>query len=112
MRFAGDSAATTLGMTVFQKVRQLIAVLGMNGLLQTVGCFTYGFDRPAFAVSTGFLRCACLDFLFHRLTCSLHSFFHILGGKFGILIETLHNGICHLVDTNRTSHIKTSLSRI
>nr|DAD77023.1 MAG TPA: hypothetical protein [Siphoviridae sp. ctquf9] len=100
-------------MTMFQKMCQLIAVLGMHNQLYGVRRFLLRLDRPAFCISSRIGRSILLYFLADRRPGFLDRFFHIIRRKVSIFFQTFHNGGCQLVGSDSvTCHITASLSGI
>ena len=64
----GDTATTSLGMTKFQKVGQLIAVFRMNHKRQRIGCFLLRFHGPALCVFSGVLGSGCSNLILDGFT--------------------------------------------
>ena len=104
-----DSAAATLDMTVFQKMRQLIAVFGMYRVLDGVGCLLRLFGCPASCVATGLFGSAIFDLILDGLRCLLHILFQVIHGKVFIFLQSLHHFIRQLVDLYRLAHRRSFL---
>ena len=95
----GNSTSSTFCMTMFQKMRNLIPVLGVNchckritGLLRFLG-------SPTLFISTGSLWSICRYFFFNFLTNILHTLLYHIAPCIGIFRKALHNNICELINT-------------
>nr|DAE04893.1 MAG TPA: hypothetical protein [Siphoviridae sp. ctPxx43]DAE10270.1 MAG TPA: hypothetical protein [Siphoviridae sp. ct0yh16] len=95
MRSCGNSTTAALGMTMLQKVGDLIAVFGMHYHIQRTGGFLYRFDRPALCIFAGVLWSSLRNFILYRFTRLLYRFFQIISCKVCIFLQAFHNGRCH-----------------
>lgn len=81
MRSSCHTTAATLGMTFFQKMRQLVAVLGMHHHLKTLTGFGLLGRYPASLVCARPGRCIGRNLVFDRLGGLTHGTLHLRGSK-------------------------------
>nr|DAI65664.1 MAG TPA: hypothetical protein [Caudoviricetes sp.] len=85
-------------MTMFQQMGKLISVTGIHGDLQFVRGLRCILRSPTFLICPGSCRRTCLNLCFHSFRSFLHSSLYTICGRIGILIQFLHDGICHISD--------------
>nr|DAZ53409.1 MAG TPA: hypothetical protein [Caudoviricetes sp.] len=111
VRSCRHTPTAALGVPIFQKVRQLVSVLGMDDHLEALAGFFLFCCHPTGFIPTCPRRCACLDLFLDRLGRLSNSPFDLGGCQLCIFLQAFIDGFCHPVDTHGLAHFCLRSSR-
>ena len=98
MRDSRHTTAAALCMTVFEQMRDLIAVFAVDGHFQCVAVFLCFLRCPASFVSTGLHRGFCGDLIFDGSRSFADCLFHSGICKISVFLQSLHDLRSHIVN--------------
>ena len=104
MRPGSYATASSFGMAVFQQMRQLIPISGMNSDFQGMGALGSGLCRPAFGVL------ACADrggrgyLLFHGIRRLLYGSLYSVRCRIRVIVQLPHDRVGKLIHTDFCTH--------